>query len=65
MLPRPLFDRNPLVVAALSIGTMTSRLNAERPPVVIQLLQREAKALALQINPFDRTLRRPADGLGG
>lgn len=61
----PVFDRNQRVVAALSIGTMTSRLNAERLPVVIQLLQREAKALSQQINPFDRTLRRPADGLGG
>jgi len=61
----PVFDCNQRVVAALSVGTLTSRLNAERLPVVIQLLQREAKALQAQINPFDRTLRRPADGLAG
>lgn len=61
----PVFDRNQRVVAALSVGTLTSRLNAERLPVVIELLQREAKALQAVINPFDRTLRRPADGLAG
>ena len=61
----PVFDRNQRVVAALSVGTLTSRLSAERLPVVIQLLQREAKALQAQINPFDRTLRRPADALAG
>jgi hypothetical protein len=33
--------------------------------VVVSLLQREARALAAQINPFDRTLRRPADVLSG
>ncbi len=61
----PVFDANGRVVAALSIGTLTARLEGERLPVVVDLLQREARALAAQINPFDRTLRRPADGLGG
>ena len=33
-------------------------------PVVVDLLQREARALAAQINPFDRALRRPSEALG-
>ena len=61
----PVFDANGQVVAALSIGTLTARLEGERLPVVVDLLQRAARALASQINPFDRTLRRPADSLGG
>jgi DNA-binding IclR family transcriptional regulator len=60
----PVFDRNQRVVAALSVGTLANRLNAERLPVVIELLQREARALAAQINPFDPALRRPSDSLG-
>ena len=60
----PVFDRNGRVLAALSVGTLTARLNPERLPVVIELLQREARALAGQINPFDPALRRPSDGLG-
>ncbi len=60
----PVFDANGRVVAALSVGTLTARLEGERLPVVVDLLQREARALAGQINPFDRTLRRPADALG-
>jgi DNA-binding IclR family transcriptional regulator len=59
----PVFDANGQVVAALSIGTLTARLEGDRLQVVVQMLQREAQGLALQINPFDRTLRRPADGL--
>jgi DNA-binding IclR family transcriptional regulator len=60
----PVFDRNARVVAALSVGTLTHRLNAERLPVVIELLRREAQALSALINPFDRALRRPSDSLG-
>jgi DNA-binding IclR family transcriptional regulator len=60
----PVFDCNGRVVAALSVGTLANRLNAERLPVVIELLQREAKGLSAQINPFDRTLRRVSEGLG-
>ena len=60
----PVFDRNGRVVAALSVGTLTNRLNADRLPVVIELLQREAKALSAQINPFDAALRRPSGSLG-
>jgi len=61
----PVFDANGRVVAALSIGTLTARLEGERLPVVVDLLQREASALARQINAFDRALRRPSDALGG
>ncbi len=61
----PVFDAAGRVVAALSIGTLAARLEGERLPVVVDLLQREARALAPQINPFDRTLRRPAEALRG
>lgn len=60
----PVFDAAGRVAAALSVGTLTARLDGERLPVVVSLLQREARALAARINPFDRTLRRPADALG-
>lgn len=60
----PVFDRNQRVVAALSVGTMTNRLSEDRLPVVIELLQREARKVSAQINPFDRALRRPAESLG-
>lgn len=61
----PVFDANGQVVAALSIGTLTARVQGDRLPVVVDLLQREARALATQINPFDRALRRPSEALGG
>lgn len=60
----PVFDRNRRVVAALSVGTIASRLSADRLPVVIELLQREAKRISERVNPFDRALRRPAESLG-
>jgi len=60
----PVFDRHQRVVAALSVGTIASRLNADRLPVVIDLLQREAKKISERVNPFDRALRRPAESLG-
>ena len=60
----PVFDRNQRVVAALSVGTIANRLNSERLPVVIELLQREARKVSEQVNPFDRVLRRPTEGLG-
>jgi DNA-binding IclR family transcriptional regulator len=55
----PVFDRNRRVVAALSVGTHTSRLNEERTPIVRDMLVREAQQLSSQINPFDPTLRHP------
>jgi len=57
------FDRNERVVAALSVGTIAARLNGDRLPVVVELLQREARKISAQVNPFDRTLRRPAESL--
>ena len=59
----PIFDREGRAVAALSVGTLSSRLTPDRLPTVADLLQREAKAIGLQINPFDSTLRRPAQSL--
>jgi len=61
----PVFDRNQRVVAALSVGTIAARLNDERLPVVIELLQREARKISERVNPFDRALRRPAESLRG
>jgi DNA-binding IclR family transcriptional regulator len=55
----PVFDSNGQVVAALSIGTLTSRLSEDRLPTVVQILKREATALSQRINPFDPALRRP------
>jgi DNA-binding IclR family transcriptional regulator len=60
----PVLDRNQRVVAALSVGTIANRLNADRLPIVIELLQREARKISAQVNPFDRALRRPAESLG-
>ncbi len=59
----PVFDANGQIAAALSIGTLTARLDGDRLPVVVGLLQREANALVRQINPFDRVLRRPVNSL--
>ncbi|MCW5219770.1 IclR family transcriptional regulator [Verminephrobacter aporrectodeae subsp. tuberculatae] len=61
----PICDREGRAVAALSVGTVVERLNADRMPTVVQLLKREAAALGPRINPFDATLRRPAQGLSG
>ena len=59
----PVFDRNERVVAALSVGTIAARLNADRLPVVVELLQREARKISARVNPFDRAVRRPAESL--
>ncbi len=59
----PVLDREGRAVAALSVGTLSSRLSADRLPTVVQLLKREATLLGTQINPFDSTLRRPAQSL--
>ena len=57
-------DRNGQVVAALSIATPAERLNAERLPMVVAALRREADAIGEQIVPFDPALRRPHQYLG-
>jgi DNA-binding IclR family transcriptional regulator len=59
----PICDREGRAVAALSVGTIADRLNADRLPTVVELLKREALALGPKINPFDPTLRRPARSL--
>ena len=60
----PVLDGQGRIAAALSIGTLTGRLEGDRLRIVVDLLQREADLLAGRINPFDRTLRRPSDSLG-
>ena len=59
----PVMDRDGRSVAALSVGTISSRLSADRLPTVVELLKREATAIGGKINPFDPTLRRPAQSL--
>ena len=61
----PILDREGRAVAALSVGTIADRLNADRMPTVVELLKREAAAIGPKINPFDATLRRPAQSLAG
>lgn len=60
----PVLDREGHAVAALSVGTITERLNEERLPVVVDILKREAAGVRRQLNPFDPVLRRPAAVLG-
>lgn len=59
----PILDREGRAVAALSVGTISSRLSPDRLPTVVDLLKREAAAIGARINPFDATLRRPAQSL--
>ena len=61
----PVLDREGRAVAALSVGTLSDRLNTERLPTVVELLKREAAALSARLHPFDATLRRPAQSLAG
>jgi len=60
----PLFDAQKRVAAALSVGTLAERLNAERLPHVVKMLQAEAQAVAVRLNPFDVALRYPSRSLG-
>jgi len=59
----PICDSEGRAVAALSVGTIADRLNAERMPTVVELLKREAASISRKINPFDASLRRPAQSL--
>ena len=61
----PICDREGRAVAALSVGTIADRLSPDRMPTVVELLKREAAALALKIHPFDPALQRPAQSLAG
>ncbi len=59
----PICDRQGRAVAALSVGTISARLNPERLPTVVEMLKREAQSISHKINPFDPTLRRPVSSL--
>ncbi|MXQ14641.1 IclR family transcriptional regulator [Microvirga makkahensis] len=60
----PIFDAEGRAVAALSIGTLSERLEGDRLPLVVELLQKEADGIGRQLNPFDPTLRYPTRSLG-
>jgi len=55
----PILDGTGRAVAALSVGTLANRLNPQRLPTVVEMLQREAKAIGARVNPFDASLRFP------
>jgi len=59
----PICYREGRAEAALSVGTIADRLNADRMPTVVELLKREAAGIGPRINPFDATLRRPTQSL--
>jgi DNA-binding IclR family transcriptional regulator len=59
----PVLDAQGRAVAALSVGTLAERLNADRLPHVVKILQTEAQALAAKLNPFDVALRYPSRSL--
>jgi DNA-binding IclR family transcriptional regulator len=60
----PILDREGRAVAALSVATISDRLNTDRLPTVVELLKREATAIGQKINPFDPLLRRPSQVFG-
>lgn len=59
----PILDHTGRAIGALSVGTIASRLSEDRLPTVVDLLRREAAAIGPRVNPFDPTLRRPAQSL--
>ena len=54
----PILDRAGTAIAAVSVGTLASRLNEERLPMIVELLKRQADAIGPLANPFDVALRR-------
>lgn len=60
----PVRDRNGETIAALSVAAPTERICAERLPLIVQMLHREAAVIGAQANPFDPALRRPNQFLG-
>lgn len=60
----PITDRNGTVVAALSVAAPSERMSAERLPMMVEMLRREAQQIGAQINPFDPALRKPNHFLG-
>lgn len=59
----PVLDRTGTAVAALSVGTLASRLGDDRLPMIVELLRRQADAIGPQTNPFDAALRRPMQAI--
>ncbi|AKQ54020.1 IclR family transcriptional regulator [Bordetella hinzii] len=60
----PITDRSGTVVAALSVAAPSERMSAERLPMIVQMLRKEASQIGAQVNPFDPALRRPNHFLG-
>jgi len=60
----PILDRDGRAVAALSVATISDRLNGDRMPTVVEMLKREAATISQKINPFDPVLRRPSRVFG-
>lgn len=61
----PILDRSARAVAALSVGTLASRLGEDRLPTIVELLRRQADAIGPLANPFDVALRRPSQSAAG
>ena len=59
----PVLDQNGVAVAALSIGTLASRLTEQRQRTIADLLKKEAALISSKLNPFDATLRYPSQAL--
>lgn len=59
----PILDRSGHAIAALSVGTLSSRLGKDRLPVLVELLQREAEKIGPQTNTFDLATHRSQRGL--
>ena len=54
----PIITRDGRAAAALSVGSTTDRMTAERKAVIAGMLRDEARAIGARLNPFDPTLRR-------
>lgn len=54
----PLLDQAGRAYAAISIGSIASRVTEERLPIIVQLLRREVDAITPKVSPFDPALRR-------
>jgi DNA-binding IclR family transcriptional regulator len=59
----PILDRSGRAIAALSIGTLATRLDNDRLPVVIDLLRRHAEKIGPRTNPFNVGVGRSLHGL--
>jgi DNA-binding IclR family transcriptional regulator len=54
----PILNSEGRAVAALSVGSTTDRMTAERNAVIANILKEEARQVGAKLNPFDPTLRR-------